>query len=710
MAADSDDPTFIEEQRHLSEIYAQLRDIYDELTEEIEVKHKSAAQDLRDLSEEVRIDFGGADETMETLAAIETLNSVIDTYNQHHDFAVEKLGRVIMLMGQPYFAKVRLKMRPGRPARDVYIGSAGITDKNKIPLIVDWRNPVAETYYNQEMGPTSYTVDGRVRTVNLELRRQYDIVRDKLNAYFDTTIAIEDSLLLNALKRHHTEKLQAITATIQKEQNQVVRHEDVPVMLVNGIAGSGKTSVLLQRIAFLFYRNRETLSPEQVYLFTPNQVFQKYIDTVLPTLGESNPQTFTWKEFLAGLGLGDRGTGAEEDPAVLDELDAAFGDVQIKMEDLRDIRVGETALIKASQIKSALEKFSQFPVGPRLMALVRDELHDRLDRRIAQMAHGEEVLEEVLALDVDEQMELFGEVASPSNDDDAFRYAKKLLKSRYDCAHEDIENLTWLRLDRIGCRMTGRKAISAAEWLYLKLLVTGHGADDARFVMIDEVQDYTLTQLTVLAKYFPRAHFLLLGDSHQAIHEGTATFEQIRELFARTHGNVEECRLMTSYRSSPEITRLFASLLPEEERINLSSVHRPGIAPRVVEVADGETNTQAWLDELRSAIDAAAQDEGLTAVVAADKRRVSWLSKQLGERVVTVRNGKKLPAEGVVLMDLPLAKGLEFDHVIVPDAQETVYPDTPLARRRLYTAISRAMHKVDLISQGGISPLLADWK
>ena len=283
------DQIFQEEQRHLSDIYAQLVSMRDDLTEELETSHKGIAQDLIDMSEEVRLDFVGADETMETLAAIETLNSVIDTYNQYHDFTVDKLRRILLLLMQPYFAKVRLQMRPGRPARDVYIGSAGVTDEARRPLIVDWRGPVAETYYNQEMGPTSYVVDGRTRTVNLELRRQFDITQDVLNMYFDTTVAIEDSLLLGALRRHHSEKLQAITATIQREQNAVVRHEDVPALLVSGIAGSGKTSVLLQRIAYLFYRERETLRPDQVYLFTPNSVFEHYIDTVLPSLGESNP-------------------------------------------------------------------------------------------------------------------------------------------------------------------------------------------------------------------------------------------------------------------------------------------------------------------------------------------------------------------------------------------------------------------------------------
>ena len=245
----------------------------------------------------------------------------------------------MLLLMQPYFAKVTLEMRPGRPPRDVYIGAAGMTDERSRPLVVDWRSPVAETYYNQEMGPTSYQVDGKTRTVNLKLRRQFDIVRDQLNMYFDTTIAIQDSLLLSALKKHHSEKLQAITATIQREQNEVVRHADVPVLLVNGIAGSGKTSVLLQRIAYLLYQERKTLDPSQVWLFTPNDVFESYIDTVLPSMGESNPQTVTWRAFVTEQGAGERDLGMGTSPETLRRMDEAARGLILEPEDLRDIEL-----------------------------------------------------------------------------------------------------------------------------------------------------------------------------------------------------------------------------------------------------------------------------------------------------------------------------------------------------------------------------------
>ena len=143
------DPVFEEEQAHLSSLYQKLLQMRDAISADLESSHAGAAQDLITMSEEVRLDFGGADETMETLAAIETLNSVIDAYNQYHDFSVDKLRRVMLLLMQPYFAKVKLQMRPGRPARDVYIGAAGMTDERSIPLVVDGRSPVAEAYYNR---------------------------------------------------------------------------------------------------------------------------------------------------------------------------------------------------------------------------------------------------------------------------------------------------------------------------------------------------------------------------------------------------------------------------------------------------------------------------------------------------------------------------------------------------------------------------------
>lgn len=697
------DPIFVAEQAHLTQTYNKLIELRDALNAELEAAHEGAAKDLKDLSDEIRVDFGGADETMETLAAIETLNAVIDAYNQYHDFSVDKLRRILLALQRPYFAMVRLQMRPNRPARDIYIGAAGVTDDARRPLIVDWRSPVAETYYNQQMGETSYLVDGKERKVTLELRRQYDISRNVLHNYFDTTIAIQDSMLLNTLKKHHSKKLQAITATIQREQNQIVRHEDVPALLVDGIAGSGKTSVLLQRIAYLFYQERETLRPDQVYLFTPNSVFESYIDQVLPSLGESNPQVFTWKSFMSELGLSERNSGATDSLDSLNALEAALPHLKLQQEDFKELRMHDTVLLKPQQIASALAKFSQFPPGPKLIALTKDELHERLNRRMGQLAKHEDLQEEMLSLTLEEQVELFGESLNPVNDEETQAYAKRYVNLLFSTAHEEIEKATWLRFDRIGMRMLKTDHLTAAEWLYLKMLITGTYARDARFVLIDEVQDYTATQLTVLSHYFKRAHFMLLGDKHQAIFEGTASFDEVQDIFVQSHGSIEVIQLTTSYRSSPEITQLFASLLDPSERRTLSSIHRPGVTPQIMAFED----TDAYLAQLHQTVTQAHEHEGLTAIICAHKDRASWLAKQLPDNVVYVHDGEPLPHKGVILIDLTLAKGLEFDEVIIPDAQEAEYDNSELSRRRLYTAISRAMHQVTILSQGTLSPALS---
>ena len=251
-------------------------------------------------------------------------------------------------------------------------------------------------------------------------------------------------------------------------------------------------------------------------------------------------------------------------------------------------------------------------------------------------------------------------------------------------------------------RLLGKETLASTEWIYLKMLLTGECERDARYVMLDEVQDYTVAQLMVLARYFPNAHFLLLGDQHQAINEGTATFDDVRRVFAELRGKVDECRLMTSYRSSPEITALFTGLLEEDERIKTSSVHRPGIQPRI----EAFTGTDEYLQAVRAVVDEALEADGLTAIVVNSWEAMKWLSSHLDERVKVLHSDEELPATGVILLDLPLAKGLEFDHVVVPDATGKSYPDTPLARRRLYTALSRATHKVTVLAHGELTPLL----
>ena len=701
----SDDPVFREEQLRLSDTYAKLQEIGRELVRKMERTRAAAAADKRSMSEELAPNFATYADAMETYADFAAMNRVIDGYNLAQDADAERLANVELLLKQPYFAKVALQFKPGQKPKELYIGTAGIADESYRRLVVDWRSPVAEVYYNQDTGPTSYVADGRTIDVDLKLRRQFDIDEDRLNAYFDTTVAIQDSLLLASLSKRRTAQMQAITATIQKEQNQVVRHEDVPVLLVSGIAGSGKTSVLLQRIAYLFYQMRGSLDAREVFLITPNPVFRDYIAGVLPDLGERNPESLTWNEFARGLLPPDRGVGeANTDLSTLARIDAAVRDFKFDAFDFRDIRVRDVRLVSADSIRKLSDKLRRIPAGPHRVTLMREELHARLEARLAQMAGADETLDALSALSLDEQLRIFHEAIAPADEQEERALALSYLRDRYADAFAAVDNDDWLRIDRIGMRLLGTDGLSPLEWLYLKMALTGLGNPDAKYVMIDEVQDYTAAQLAVLARYFRRAHFLLLGDPNQAIAPGTATFDEVRAVFEAARGPVEECRLMTSYRSTPEITELFASLLGEDERANISAVQRADEPPIIVSCPD-ETSYAA---ALREAVAAARDDEGLSAVIAPWKHEAKRLQKLLGDDAPPLADDTaSLPAQGVVLITLKLAKGLEFDRVIVPDASERVFPaDDPLSRRRLYTTLSRATRSLVVLAHGELTPLL----
>ena len=697
------DEVFAHEQEHLSKTYAKLVEIETQSAQALKERLGDATTDRKSMMEELTWDFTG-EVNVETYVEIESMHKIIDAYNLSNDMDIERLDKAHLLKKQPYFAKVSLQFKPGAPVRDVYIGTAGMTDERGRHFIVDWRSPVAEVYYNQASGHTSYEANGRTVECELVTRRQFDIDHDKLNGCFDTTIAIEDPLLLQSLARQRSDKMADITTTIQKEQNVVVRHKDVPAMLVNGIAGSGKTSVLLQRIAYLLYQDRQNLDPRNVWLITPNPVFESYIANVLPDMGEGNPQTCTWAVFAERLGAGNRGLGGDDALDTLAALDDVVAKLSLGDGDFADIRVEDEVVISAGQAKSAWNKYRKFPAGPHRASLVVEDLLERLESRIKRLTKDEDTQILVSELTPDEQLRYFGQHIAAIDDDDMEDYTRRYLVARYAGIEDRIEAADWLRIERIGMRAFGKKSLSAPEYLGLKIALTGVVDAAARYVMIDEVQDYTQAQLVVLARYFKNAHFLLLGDPNQAIREGTAPWGKIKEVFAQERGQVTECELMTSYRSTPQVTELFTSLMDAQDRLKTNSVQRDGAAPAVQAYADDVT----WETVLKGAVRDAAARQELAAVVAADKKSLKELARLLADEDVQLMDGKRaLPQSGVVLLDVALAKGLEFDEVIVPDASAAIYPQNELSRHRLYTAMSRATKRLTVLARKELTPLLA---
>jgi len=700
---------FEEEQAHLTQTHGKLSAMKEELEERINAISEKAAKEKQDIRSNLSLNFDSDTDSMETYIEFEAMSHSITQYNIEQDAATEKLGRVKRLMKAPYFARVKLQFDPTEEPEDYYIGSAGVSENAYEHLVIDWRSPIAETYYNQENGKTFYTVNGNRVDVDLQLRRQYNLEEDRLFSFFDTQVAIEDPMLLQSLASSRTDKMKAITATIQKEQNAVIRCADVPVLLVNGIAGSGKTSVLLQRIAYLFYRQRENLRPDQVYLLTINPVFRQYIDQVLPDLGEENPRTITWRDFVHIANAPDKGPYEPAKEADLVKIERALKSLRLEEEDFRPVMQKGRCVLSRREIKKAAEGLTRIETGVRLMNILADRLTEIARDKIRRMERDDKRNYDVeMAAGTEPETEGSGQAASAAafnsmdpyaeTDEPGFREQNRI-RNQYGGAFSAIGHFAFLDIERIGCRILGRKKLTSAEWIWLKILLTGMGDKNVRYVMIDEVQDYTAAQLMVLRRYFGSAKFMMLGDEFQAIRQGTASFGKIRELF----GQVEEFPLLTSYRSSPEITEIFTGLLPREKRIRTASVQRPGTAPVRMACA----STEDYLLRLKSLINAAKQDKGLTAVICGNRRSLERIVELLGEDAPPViRRNQALPAGGVFLITPELVKGLEFDGVILPDADPQMYPEDNLSRHRLYTAVSRAIRRLSILAEGELTGLL----
>ena len=471
-------------------------------------------EEKKNIREDLTLNFDSDINAMETYAEFEVMNHVIDGYNIAADARAEKLARVRQLLKAPYFARVCLRYAPDEEEETFYIGSAGLTDEHHDHIVIDWRSPVAETYYSQANGRTSYTVDGRKIEVDLTLRRQFALQRDRLQAYFDTSIAIEDPLLIDSLSRRRTDRMQAITATIQKEQNTVIRHRDVPVLLVNGIAGSGKTSVMLQRIAYLFYQKRDSLKPDQVCLLTLNPVFRKYIENVLPDMGESNPRTLTWPEFMEQTGCPERGRQAFTSADSLRQIDGSLAGFVLQPSDVTGISHGGHTFLSAADVWKAVSKYTRFPAGPRLFSLAEDALEETLRRRLSK--RGKE----------------------PD------RKERNRIENQFAGPFQKLRSFAWIRTDQIGRRLLGRDRLTAAQSLYLKMALTGMEDKYTRYVMVDEVQDYTEAQLMVLSRYYRTARFMMLGDENQAIVPDRVAFSAMNDIFGRDHGRVLTCEFI----------------------------------------------------------------------------------------------------------------------------------------------------------------------
>ncbi|MCZ1975983.1 AAA family ATPase [Enterococcus faecium] len=701
------------EEAYLKNVYQKLIDKKNELRESMDTAKIEGNQSLKEMAGELRLNFDSYLDNLDTFSMIEMKNREIDQMNIKQKNAENQLAKIERLLKSPYFGKVVVDFLDNEPKESFYIGTANFTDDADENLVYDWRSPIAELFYNNMIGPSSYTVrQNKIDTVIKE-RRQFLLERDRLVKFFDTSVAIQDDVLLEVLGQDETNEMKAITATIQSEQNTIIRDVKSQNILVNGVAGSGKTSAIMQRIAYLLYLYRDTMTSDDLLILSPNHRFIDYISNVLPSLGERNPLNLTIIQLVSQLSAEEiegeeayfkRITGenvSEQTERLRSKkfIDNLKQSDPLFLDHPNFIR-GLTKNGKTVLSKKTIEKiYEKVPAHPKLidrLQATKKALMSEWKNHLLKQAKSPAVQNQVLSLTEDRQLELFGKLISDDSEQSIVAYARKLLQKKYRKITRQIEEMAWVDEHQLFERIYEKRYGSAYAWQPTRtvdeaviilairhLLVEKVNVPAFRYLLIDEVQDYTLAQLGLLIELFPKTHFTLVGDENQAIFNSSTTFADIMRCFDDYHLPIHRYDLRNIYRSSGAITELFKTYAVDQEKIDIVSIRPQGKEPEYRSFRSSEELLKILAEILVSLKGEKA------AVITQTEEETQTLQESIKKNSYGLENCQIIP--------LSLAKGLEFDHVIL-------YPfendgDEQRRRRQMYTAISRGMKSIVVLER-----------
>lgn len=703
-----------QEEQYLKQVYDELLLAKERYLAQMQATNETAQQTLAGVNSEVSLNFDSYLDNLDTFSMIEMKNKEIDQLNFKNEQAQQELAKIERLLKEPYFGKVTVQFPEENVEDNFYIGINGFKNETDINRVHDWRSPIAELFYNNENGPSRYTVANQPIAVDILGRRQFLIQQNQLLHFFDTTVSIQDDVLLEALETEDSAYMKDITATIQAEQNRIIRDVTSPVILVNGIAGSGKTSTVMQRIAYLLYLYRRSLTSENVLLLSPNKAFVDYISKVLPTLGEKNPMNVTLPQLLAI----DQPQPIESEaayferisqPATIQDqviLSKEFGQflaqseaaVQIDASFFKDINFKKKPLLTKELI---YQQFSQTPARQTLqdrLQATKNRLLSLWEQKLLKEARSERIQDQLLELSEPSQQKYFGRLLTEQDEQHLPELAYQLLNQRYARVKNAINSFKWFDQTQLLLTLfqtfTGEKYvlndITTIDELVIRELISYHFINrkidrDKKFVLIDEVQDYTYAQLALLRLHYPNAEFTLVGDENQAIFHSHIDFDQIEALFTSHNQLVKRYEILNSYRSSGEITRLFAPLAKNSQQLRIAAVRSDGQPPSFYPY-QSLTEYGKLIQEITASV-----DEPLV-ILTKTQQEANDLEMTLQDV-----NCKILP--------ISAAKGLEFDHVLIHNVSADNY-HTDLDRRLLYTSISRAMKTIYLSYSGQLSAFL----
>lgn len=717
----------IYEQQHLTTVYHELQAAKKVYEEQLANIMKDGKHMLEEFGRDSKLNFDSYADNLETFAMLEMKNREIDQWNLKNEATAKNLDKVKRLLQVPYFGKIGVTFEdsPEEP-ENFYIGVNDFTSLEEETRIHDWRSPIASLFYDNVLGKTAYMAHQQTIPVQLDLKRQLIIEKDQLINYFDTTIAIQDDVLLHSLEEDASPYMKDITTTIQQEQNQIIRDETQPLLLVNGIAGSGKTSAIMQRIAYLLYQHRAEITADNILLLSPNSTFIDYISQVLPNLGERNPLNLTLLQFLRFTTKEawpmeeetdyferiTRSEATEQEHVIRSKEFATFllsnpEKAVVQPHFFRPLTFKKQTLFTSETIfKLYQETPADLSIRQRISA-TKEKLTSLWTRYLLKQAHSKKMLDQFQDLTEAEQVRYFGTVITEDNEKHLADFALKRLKKKYRSITAAIKNDAWLDqwafFETFYSLFTEKSyqketSVFTADEIVALILVKHAFIENLAnqqmaFILVDEVQDYTEAQLLLLLTLFPKASFTLAGDENQAIFNTAIEFSEAHDLLVNeTSRSVGTYQLLNSYRSSKEITRLFQTLGTQPEQLTIVPIRHDGEKPTFIPCDSASDYLKAIVTSI-----ATFDPKESTAIITKTFAEKEQLTKELSASLSLEEH----PSLQVLSIDM--AKGLEFDNVILHNPNVNRYSDNKRDKKILYTAISRGMKRVVLPYTGTLS-------
>ncbi len=642
-------------------------------------------------------------------------DKIIDYEEEEH-----KILLLEKMIKSPYFARIDFKFDDEDEFEKIYIGRSSLRKNSYQEMYVyDWRSPIASVFYRFMTGEAFYDAPcGRV-TGELNLKRQYQIKNGILEYFFDSDVQIVDEFLRQLLSQNTTAKMKAIVETIQHEQDVVIRDMENDLLMVQGVAGSGKTSIALHRAAYLMYQGLQTkLSANNIMIISPNSIFEQYISNVLPELGEDNVISSVFEDILSEL-LNGRKIQSRNDflenlivnskykeisrnsiefktsSFFREILDQFLIDIPRQWIEFEDVYYEGKCVVSGQILKDKILGRPETPLGIKLEQL-EDYILEQIFGTGKGRGHKEEKnlikqeIQKFIKIDI---VELYKILFS----NEAYFYS--LLQNSNPS--QNIKNIWKYTKENLEADSLYYDDAIAIAYLYLKIYGTNK-YKNIKQVVIDEAQDYYPLQYEIFNLLFSNAKFTILGDMKQTLakKEDISFYEQIQKILNKKKSSL--IMLDKSFRCTNEILNFSLKFIEQSSQIK--SFNRNGDSPKVY-IAD---NSEIFIDEIVKEIKL-CQEKGFQSIclICKTEKNSTYLFNKIKHKldIQLIKNGSVSDLQGVFILPVYMSKGLEFDTVLICDADSQNYHDED-DKNLLYVACTRALHKLSLFCENEVSPLI----